>query len=154
MAKKASLAQLYSQPSTLKDALHGYPAGTWVALSQDQQRIVGSGRTAAQAERQATASGQKATVLLQVSAGAANGKSGNGNGAHHGNNTMPLNLPSFYRGIYKRVAKKLGCDPSYVSRVARGERASDMVSQALQSELSHAVALTGKSSSKLRRGYA
>jgi hypothetical protein len=30
-------------------------------------------------------------------------------------------LPSLCRGLYNRVAQKLGCDPSYVSRVARGE---------------------------------
>lgn len=42
---------------------------------------------------------------------------------------------ALYRGIYSRVAIKLGVDPSYVSRVARGERASDKVRAALDSEL-------------------
>jgi transcriptional regulator with XRE-family HTH domain len=40
-----------------------------------------------------------------------------------------------YRGLYSRVAKKLGVDRSYVSRVARGERASKEIEEALQQEL-------------------
>jgi hypothetical protein len=44
-------------------------------------------------------------------------------------------LPSLCRGIYNRVAQKVGCDPSYVSRVARGERNSDAVSEALRAEI-------------------
>ena len=44
-------------------------------------------------------------------------------------------LPSLCRGIYNRVAQKIGCDPSYVSRVARGERKSEAVSQALRAEV-------------------
>jgi hypothetical protein len=44
-------------------------------------------------------------------------------------------LPSLCRGIYNRVAQKVGCDPSYVSRVARGERNSETVSQALRAEI-------------------
>src|SRR5260370_34361653 len=44
-------------------------------------------------------------------------------------------LPSLCRGIYNRVALKVGCDPSYVSRVARGERNSDAVSEALRAEI-------------------
>jgi len=44
-------------------------------------------------------------------------------------------LPSLCRGMYNRVARKLGCDPSYVSRVARGERASEAVSEALRAEI-------------------
>jgi transcriptional regulator with XRE-family HTH domain len=44
-------------------------------------------------------------------------------------------LPSLCRGIYNRVAQKLGCDPSYVSRVARGERNSEAVSEALRAEI-------------------
>jgi hypothetical protein len=44
-------------------------------------------------------------------------------------------LPSLCRGIYNRVALKLGCDPSYVSRVARGERNSEAVSDALRAEI-------------------
>jgi len=44
-------------------------------------------------------------------------------------------LPSLCRGIYNRVAQKMGCDPSYVSRVARGERNSKVVSEALRAEI-------------------
>ena len=44
-------------------------------------------------------------------------------------------LPSLCRGIYNRVAQKVGCDPSYVSRVARGERTSETVSEALRAEI-------------------
>ena len=44
-------------------------------------------------------------------------------------------LPSLCRGIYHRVAQKVGCDPSYVSRVARGERKSEAVSEALRAEM-------------------
>lgn len=153
MAKRHSVAQLYSPD--LLEVLAQYPAGKWVAISQDGKRIVGSGPSAGRAERQAQASGHQPGLVLQVPAGgyaAKPAKNGNGNGKHDGQ--MPLNLPSFYRGIYKRVAKKLGCDPSYVSRVARGERASDAVSHALETELSHAMVLTNKGGSKLRRSQA
>ena len=40
-----------------------------------------------------------------------------------------------YRGLYARVARRVGVDRSYVSRVARGERSSKRVEQALQAEL-------------------
>jgi|SRR5438270_1386977 transcriptional regulator with XRE-family HTH domain len=40
-----------------------------------------------------------------------------------------------YRGLYSRVARKLGVDRSYVSRVARGERQSKDIEDALASEL-------------------
>ena len=46
-----------------------------------------------------------------------------------------LNRLSLYRGIYSRVAKELGIDPSYVSRVARGERQSAKVEAALLKEI-------------------
>ena len=39
------------------------------------------------------------------------------------------------RGIYKRVATKLGLDESYVSRVATGQRKSPRVISAIQYEL-------------------
>ncbi len=42
---------------------------------------------------------------------------------------------SLYRGLYSRVAKKLGVDRSYVSRVARGERRSPEIEAALRAEL-------------------
>jgi hypothetical protein len=41
-----------------------------------------------------------------------------------------------FRGLYQRVAAKLGVDPSFVSRVARGERRSPPVLAALREEMS------------------
>ena len=38
-------------------------------------------------------------------------------------------------GLYARVAKKLGADPSYVSRVAKGERGSERILRAILAEL-------------------
>jgi hypothetical protein len=58
------------------------------------------------------------------------------NGVHDNNHAPDLRcLPSLCRGIYNRVAQKLGCDPSYVSRVARGERKSEAISEALRAEI-------------------
>jgi hypothetical protein len=39
------------------------------------------------------------------------------------------------KGMYGRVARKLGRDPSYVSRVARGERKSKAITAALNAEI-------------------
>jgi len=39
------------------------------------------------------------------------------------------------RGLFARVAKKLDLDPSYVSRVAHGQRYSRRISLALEVEL-------------------
>jgi transcriptional regulator with XRE-family HTH domain len=55
--------------------------------------------------------------------------------ANKNGNTNPLAVLSLSRGAYKRVADKLGCDPSYVSRVARGERVSGPVTKALKAEM-------------------
>jgi hypothetical protein len=66
-------------------------------------------------------------------------KNGNGNG-HNG----LYSLPTLYRGIYNRVAEKVGCDPSYVSRVARGERTSDAVAKALEAEIRHTLAMSSR----------
>jgi hypothetical protein len=40
-----------------------------------------------------------------------------------------------HRGLYARVAKALGLDPSYVSRVANGKRRCERVRQAIEDEL-------------------
>jgi transcriptional regulator with XRE-family HTH domain len=40
-----------------------------------------------------------------------------------------------YRGLYVRIARKLGVDASYVSRVARGDRRSSEVESALREAL-------------------
>ncbi len=47
------------------------------------------------------------------------------------------------KGLYARVAKSLGVDPSYVSRVASGERHSDRVKRAMLRELVRASAPHG-----------
>jgi hypothetical protein len=51
-----------------------------------------------------------------------------------------LDLTSRLRGIYERVARRLRLDPSYVSRVARGERRSKAVKVALRQELRRILA--------------
>jgi hypothetical protein len=49
--------------------------------------------------------------------------------------TPSFQVLSVFRGIYKRVADHLDIDPSYVSRVARGERNAPYVSDALRKEI-------------------
>ena len=56
-------------------------------------------------------------------------------------NPAPTNLASLIRGLYGRVAKQLKVDPSYVSRVARGERQSGAIEAALERELRRIMAL-------------
>jgi hypothetical protein len=68
------------------------------------------------------------------------GKSSNGKNGHNG----LYSLPTLYRGIYNRVAEKIGCDPSYVSRVARGERTSDAVARALEAEIRRTITLSSR----------
>lgn len=46
---------------------------------------------------------------------------------------------SFLAGLYTRVAKHAGVHPSYVSRVARGERHSETISRAIAAELAQFV---------------
>ncbi len=53
----------------------------------------------------------------------------------------PTNLASLIRGLYGRVAKQLKVDPSYVSRVARGERQSDVIETSLERELRRILAM-------------
>lgn len=65
----------------------------------------------------------------------------------------PLNLVSVLRGLYARVARKLRVDPSYVSRVARGERNSARVEKAIQRELRNIVQLLGKMHRARRRTF-
>lgn len=55
----------------------------------------------------------------------------------------PTNLASLIRGLYGRVARQLKVDPSYVSRVARGERQSDAIEASLERELRRIMALAG-----------
>jgi hypothetical protein len=52
--------------------------------------------------------------------------------------TRTVTLFSAYaaqRGLFARLAKKLRCDPSYVSRVANGTRRSIRISLAIEAEL-------------------
>jgi len=49
--------------------------------------------------------------------------------------TPPLPQLTIFRGLFSRVARRLGIDPSFVSRVARGERSSPPVLAALQEEM-------------------
>jgi hypothetical protein len=55
--------------------------------------------------------------------------------------TIPYNLASLIRGLYGRVARQLKVDPSYVSRVARGERQSEDIEASLERELKRIMAL-------------
>ena len=50
-------------------------------------------------------------------------------------NTTPLPPLSIFRGLFSRVARRLGVDPSFVSRVSRGERNSPAVRDALDQEM-------------------
>jgi hypothetical protein len=47
---------------------------------------------------------------------------------------------SLFRGLYARVAHNLGIDPSYVSRVARGERRSEIIEDAIRRETDKVLA--------------
>jgi hypothetical protein len=57
--------------------------------------------------------------------------------------SAPTNLASLIRGLYGRVARNLKVDPSYVSRVARGERQSDVIEASLERELKRIMTLVG-----------
>jgi hypothetical protein len=48
---------------------------------------------------------------------------------------------SLFRGLYARVAHKLGVDVSYVSRIARGERKSKVAERALTREFNKVVSV-------------
>jgi hypothetical protein len=62
----------------------------------------------------------------------------------------PTNLASLIRGLYGRVARQLKVDPSYVSRVARGERQSDVIEASLERELKRIMALVRTNSNGAR----
>ena len=58
----------------------------------------------------------------------------------HNDNASTVQGPALppqtlYRGLYIRIAKRLKIDPSYVSRVARGERHSKSVENAIRHEI-------------------
>ena len=54
---------------------------------------------------------------------------------------------SLYRGLYVRIARKLKVDPSYVSRVARGDRRSSEIEEALSQALEEINRQLGRESS-------
>jgi hypothetical protein len=61
---------------------------------------------------------------------------------------------TLYRGLYVRIARKLGVDPSYVSRVARGDRRSDQVEAALGEALAEINQQLSQGSSAGQRALA
>lgn len=63
----------------------------------------------------------------------------------------PRDLSPLVRGLYKRAANRLGVDPSYVSRVARGEIQSAQVEDILTDELKKIVAHVTKKHDRLGR---
>ena len=63
---------------------------------------------------------------------------------------------SLFRGLYARVARKLGVDVSYISRIARGERKSKVAEKAITREFNKVLASIRNTSArsgktKLRR---
>lgn len=63
----------------------------------------------------------------------------------------PLQVASMMRGFYRRVADKLGVDPSYVSRVARGERRSLKIEVVLDREVSRILASISRPKAKEKK---
>ena len=59
----------------------------------------------------------------------------NGDRRTHSNTKLTLSRHSLYRGVYSRVARQLGVDRSFVSRVANGQRSSARVEAALRKEI-------------------
>jgi hypothetical protein len=66
----------------------------------------------------------------------------------------PTNLASLIRGLYGRVARHLKVDPSYVSRVARGERQSDVIESSLERELKRIMSLVGNNHNGAGKNHA
>ena len=64
--------------------------------------------------------------------------------ANHPRMVRLIKWHSLYRGLADRVAKQLGLDPSYVNRIARGERRAANVEQALQAEVTRLEKLRPK----------
>jgi hypothetical protein len=56
--------------------------------------------------------------------------------------TKFLQRAALFRGLYSRVAKQLGVDPSYVSRVARGQRRNSDIENALVREVQRLDGIT------------
>jgi len=59
---------------------------------------------------------------------------------------------TLYRGLYVRIARKVGVDASYVSRVARGDRRSSEIESALREALEEIDQQLGRGSLAGRSG--
>ena len=59
-------------------------------------------------------------------------------------------IVSFFRGLYGRVGRELGLDASYISRVARGERESKVITKAIDREFSKGLDLISDRSDRNR----
>jgi hypothetical protein len=53
-------------PIDLTEVLKDAPAGEWLALSQDQQQLLGSGRTLEDAIRMAQEHGEDSPIVMKV----------------------------------------------------------------------------------------
>jgi hypothetical protein len=53
-----------------------------------------------------------------------------------------------FRGLYARVAHDLGVDASYISRIARGERKSEVAEKAIDREFNKVLASIKNSSAR------
>lgn len=60
---------------------------------------------------------------------------------------------SLFRGLYARVARDVGVDVSYISRIARGERKSKVAEKALAREFGKAVGVMRNGSEKSGKNY-
>jgi transcriptional regulator with XRE-family HTH domain len=54
-----------------------------------------------------------------------------------------LKVHRLHEGLYRRVAEKLGVDPSYVSRVAAGKRQDQSIRRAILDEIRKIQRLLG-----------
>jgi hypothetical protein len=75
----------------------------------------------------------------------------------HANRVIPIrssgNLSHELKGLYSRVARRLGLDPSYVSQVARGECVSQVVEDGLREELTTIVRRVNEQSGPRKRAH-
>ncbi|HEX4485952.1 MAG TPA: hypothetical protein VH088_06775 [Terriglobales bacterium] len=54
-------------PIDLSEVLKNAPAGDWLALSQDQERLVGTGKTVEEAIRSALQHGECSPIVMKAS---------------------------------------------------------------------------------------
>jgi transcriptional regulator with XRE-family HTH domain len=66
--------------------------------------------------------------------------------------TKPLiQIAPKIRGLYRRVAEKFGVDPSYVSRIARGERQYPKIENFLNREVQRILVSVSKPKGKVKK---